>query len=55
LGGGTLSPAVEQVRRRIRRRRRACADPRNLLVLFTLISCLGTVLFVYSRTTQALP
>lgn len=46
-----MSPAVEQVRRRIRRRRRSCADPRNLLILFTLISCLGTVLFVYSRTS----
>ena len=50
-----MSPAVEQVRRRIRRRRRACADPRNLLILFTLISCLGTVLFVYTRTAQGLP
>lgn len=50
-----LSPAVEQVRRRIRRRRRSCADPRNLLILFTLISCLGTVLFVYSRTAAGLP
>lgn len=53
--GNPLSPAVEQVRRRIRRRRRSCADPRNLLVLFTLISCLGTVLFVYSRTQEHLP
>ncbi|KAI7835794.1 hypothetical protein COHA_010314 [Chlorella ohadii] len=53
--GNPLSPAVEQVRRRIRRRRRSCADPRNLLVLFTLISCLGTVLFVYSRTAAHLP
>ncbi|KAL4858541.1 hypothetical protein ACK3TF_001501 [Chlorella vulgaris] len=53
--GNPLSPAVEQVRRRIRRRRRACADPRNLLILFTLISCLGTILFVYSRTAQGLP
>ncbi|KAL4447351.1 hypothetical protein ABPG77_007384 [Micractinium sp. CCAP 211/92] len=49
--GNPMSPAVEQVRRRIRRRRRSCADPRNLLILFTLISCLGTVLFVYSRTS----
>lgn len=58
LGGSSgtaLSPAVEAVRRRIRRRRRSCADPRNLLILFTLISCLGTVLFVYTRTAQALP
>lgn len=53
--GNPLSPAVEQVRRRIRRRRRSCADPRNLLILFTLISCLGTVLFVYSRTAASLP
>lgn len=53
--GNPLSPAVEQVRRRIRRRRRSCADPRNLLVVFALISCLGTVFFVYSRTAQGLP
>ena len=53
-GGNPLSP-VEQVRRRIRRRRRSCADPRNLLIVFTLVSCLGTVLFVYTRTMQGLP
>ena len=49
-----MSP-VEQVRRRIRRRRRACTDPRTLLVLFTLLSCLGTLVFVWTRFAGQLP
>lgn len=47
--------AVEAVRRRIRRRRRALTDPRNLLVMFALVSCLGMMFFIYSRTAVGLP
>lgn len=46
---------VEAVRRRIRRRRRSCFDPRTILMLFTLASCLATVLFVYLRAMAGLP
>lgn len=46
----SLSP-VEQVRRRVRRRRKSWTDPRSLLVLFALISCLATAFFVYSRVS----
>ncbi|GAB4819805.1 hypothetical protein N2152v2_006851 [Parachlorella kessleri] len=46
---------VDGVRRRIRRRRRSLTDPRNLLVVFALVSCLGMMVFVYTRTAQGLP
>ena len=40
---------VDGVRRKIRRRRRTCSDPRTILLLFTLASCLGTIVFVYFK------
>lgn len=55
-GAGGSGGAVDQFRRKIRRRRRSLADPKNLLVFFTAVSCLGTLLFVYSRSSgQGLP
>jgi hypothetical protein len=49
-----LSP-VEQVRRRIKRRRRSWTDPRTILVIFALFSTVGTLVFVYLRAAQGLP
>ena len=49
-----LSP-VEQVRRRIRKRRRSWTDPRTVLATFALLSCLCTLGFVYMRAAQGLP
>ena len=49
-----LSP-VEQVRRRIKRRRRTWTDPRTVLIIFALISCFGTLVFVYLKASQGLP
>lgn len=46
---GTMSN-VDSGRKRGRRRRRRWADPRNVLMAFALLCCLGTMLFVYSRT-----
>ena len=51
---GPLSP-IEQVRRRIKRRRRAWTDPRNILGAFALLSFAGTIIFVYLRASQGLP
>jgi hypothetical protein len=50
----TLSP-VEQVRRRIRRRRRSWTDPRTLLISFAILSTLGTLALIYYRAAQGLP
>ena len=30
-------------------------DPRNLLVAFALLSCMGMMFFVYTRAAQGLP
>jgi hypothetical protein len=49
-----LSP-VEQVRRRIKRRRRSWTDPRTILVIFALLSSIGTLTFIYLRAAQGLP
>ena len=49
-----LSP-VEQVRRRIKLRRRSWTDPRTVLVFFALLSCVATLVFVYLRAAQSLP
>jgi hypothetical protein len=46
---------VEQVRRRIRKRRRSCTDPRVVLVAFALLSCMGTLAFIYLKGAQGLP
>lgn len=40
---------IEQVRRRVRRRKRSWTDPRRLLILFALMSCVGTLFYVYSK------
>lgn len=51
---GLLSP-VEQVRRRLRRRRRGLIDPRTILVLFALVSSIATIVFVYMKASQNFP
>lgn len=49
-----LSP-IEQVKRRMKKRnRRSVLDPRTVLAVFALLSCAGTLLFVYLRATHDL-
>lgn len=38
-----------------KRRRGRLFHPRNLLVAFALLSCLGTLLYIYSRLAPKLP
>lgn len=54
-GAGSPSPASDGSRRRVRKRRRSLADPRTLLVVFSLLSCMGMMFFVYSRLSHGLP
>ena len=48
----TLTP-IEQVKRRMKKRRRSVFDPRTLLALFSIISVAIILVFVYLRVTAA--
>jgi len=48
----SLTP-IEQVKRRMKKRRRSVFDPRTLLALFSIISVAIILVFVYLRVTAA--